>query len=87
MTWTRRDKLRLVRDVGLLTIGLVLVAIDFVSDWRASRLAPNQIPPDMPPGPTVNDPVLASLENAPEDDEPLSEADAKELDDAAQEFA
>lgn len=30
MTWTRRDKLRLARDVGLLAIGLVLVAIDFV---------------------------------------------------------
>lgn len=30
MTWTRRDKLRLLRDGALLTIGLVLILVDAV---------------------------------------------------------
>jgi hypothetical protein len=28
MTWSRRDKLRLVRDAALLTIGLGLILVD-----------------------------------------------------------
>lgn len=30
MKWTRRDKLRLLRDGALLTIGLVLILVDAV---------------------------------------------------------
>ena len=58
MTWNRRDKLRLACDVGLLAVGLVLVAADAFAEWRASRRQPPiPIPPDMR-GPTVYDGVL-----------------------------